>query len=251
MSPEQVRGLAADHRSDIFSFGAVLYEMLSKRRAFQGDSAPEVLTAILKEDPPELSSSDRNLPPALAHIVRRCLEKRPEDRFHSAHDLAFALEAVSASSVPAAADARRGSRWQRQSVVLLGAGLVLLSVLAIYVGRLAGNRAPVSFQRLTFRRGLVTSARPTADGGTAIYSASWEGGGPLQIYSKPMAGREAKLLDLPAADVVGVSATGEIALKRRDGEGRLLGDPRGTLARVPLAASVPRDMIESVTAADW
>ena len=116
MSPEQVRGFPADHRSDIFSLGAVLYEMLSKRRAFAGESAPEVLTAILKEDPPELASSDRNVPPALGRIVRRCLEKRPEDRFHSAHDLALALEAVSGASRgrSRARSSRRHSRFGRR-----------------------------------------------------------------------------------------------------------------------------------------
>ncbi|HUL79570.1 MAG TPA: protein kinase [Vicinamibacteria bacterium] len=249
MSPEQVRGMPADHRSDIFSFGAVLYEMLSNRRAFLGESSPEVLTAILKEDPPELSSSERNLPPALGRIVRRCLEKRPEDRFHSAHDLALALEATGGPSGPLAAAPPPGRRWPLRAA--LGVGLLTSVALGLYAGRLAWNRPPPSFHRLTFRRGIVTSARLTPDGGTVIYSAAWEGGGPLQIYSKPIAGREAKLLDLPPADVLAVSAQGEIALKRRDAATRLLDDARGTLAQVSLAGSVPRDVLENVTAADW
>ncbi len=83
MSPEQVRGLSADHRSDIFSFGAVLYEMLTGRRAFRADSAIETMSAILKEDPPELSDTNRNLPPALERIVRHCLEKSPQLRIQS------------------------------------------------------------------------------------------------------------------------------------------------------------------------
>jgi serine/threonine-protein kinase len=94
MSPEQVRGEAVDHRSDIFSFGAVLYEMLSGGRAFRRDSAVETMNAILKEDPPEILEA-RGISPAVAGLVRRCLEKRAPDRFHSAHDLALALEAVS------------------------------------------------------------------------------------------------------------------------------------------------------------
>ena len=92
MSPEQVRGDPADHRSDIFSFGAVFHEMLSGKRAFTGGTTAEVMTAILEEDPPELSKPDA--PPALERVVRRCLEKRPEERFQSARDVAFALEAV-------------------------------------------------------------------------------------------------------------------------------------------------------------
>src|SRR6266545_3294041 len=95
MSPEQVKGRSVDHRSDIFSFGAILYEMLSGRRAFHGESAPETMSAILKEDPPELSDTNKTVSPALARLVNHCLEKNPEERFHSARDLAFALESLS------------------------------------------------------------------------------------------------------------------------------------------------------------
>jgi len=97
MSPEQVRGLSADHRSDVFSFGTVLFELLSGKHPFRADTAAETMTAILREDPPELSGAVREIPPPLERIVRRCLEKRPEDRFHSAHDLALALESCSAA----------------------------------------------------------------------------------------------------------------------------------------------------------
>src|SRR3989441_6424967 len=98
MSPEQVKGRPVDHRSDIFSFGAILYEMLSGRRAFHGESAAETMSAILKEDPPDLSSTNQNISPALERLVNHCLEKSPESRFHSASDLAFALEAISGAS---------------------------------------------------------------------------------------------------------------------------------------------------------
>ena len=98
MSPEQVRGAAADHRSDIFSFGAILYEMLSGRRAFSGSSGVETMHAILKEEPPNLSLAGGAVPPALDRIVRHCLEKSPEARFQSARDLAFALEEASSGT---------------------------------------------------------------------------------------------------------------------------------------------------------
>src|SRR5882762_6395844 len=98
MSPEQLRGKGGDHRSDIFSFGAILYEMLSGRRAFHGESAVETMSAILKEDPPDLSETNRTIAPALERVVHHCLEKNPEARFHSASDLAFALEALSGAS---------------------------------------------------------------------------------------------------------------------------------------------------------
>src|ERR1041385_766972 len=98
MSPEQVRGKGVDHRSDIFSFGAILYEMLSGHRAFHGESAADTMSAILKEDPPDLSDTNQNISPALERLVNHCLEKNPEARFHSARDLAFALEAISGAS---------------------------------------------------------------------------------------------------------------------------------------------------------
>jgi serine/threonine protein kinase len=116
MSPEQVRGVAVDARSDIFSFGAILYEMLSGKRAFHGETAADTMSAILREDPAELSETNRNVSPALERIVHHCLEKSPEQRFHSASDVAFDLEHLSGISssaarvAPVAAAASRG-RW--------------------------------------------------------------------------------------------------------------------------------------------
>src|SRR5499433_63553 len=98
MSPEQVCGRPVDHRADIFSFGAILYEMLTGKRAFHRESAAETMSAILREDPPDLSESNKNVVPALEHVVRHCLEKNPEERFHSASDLAFAIKALSGTS---------------------------------------------------------------------------------------------------------------------------------------------------------
>ena len=97
MAPEQLRGKSADARSDIFSFGAILYEMLSGKRAFRGDSAADTVSAVLRDDPPDLSVTDRTISPGLERIVRHCLEKDPEQRFQSARDLAFDLEALTNS----------------------------------------------------------------------------------------------------------------------------------------------------------
>jgi serine/threonine protein kinase len=99
MAPEQLRGRPADSRSDIFSFGAILYEMLSGKRAFRGDSAADTMSAVLRDDPPDLSLTDQSISPGLERIVRHCLEKDPEQRFQSAQDLAFDLEALSSASL--------------------------------------------------------------------------------------------------------------------------------------------------------
>ena len=99
MSPEQLKGKHVDHRSDIFSFGAILYEMLSGKRAFRGDSMAETMSAILREDPPDLSETNKTVSPALERVVRHCLEKNPAERFHSARDLAFAIESLSGSAI--------------------------------------------------------------------------------------------------------------------------------------------------------
>jgi Tol biopolymer transport system component len=131
MSPEQVRGHVADHRSDIFSLGAVLYEMLTGVRAFRGESGADTMTAILSEDPAALTSAASHVPPGLSRIVERCLEKRRESRFQSAQDLAFALDAWSSrsdSTLPTRGEgARRGGRWWP----LAGVALVLASIAAI------------------------------------------------------------------------------------------------------------------------
>jgi Tol biopolymer transport system component len=142
MSPEQVRGQPADHRSDIFSFGAILYEMLSGRRAFHGDSAADTMSAILREDPPDLSLTNQNISPALDRIVRHCLEKSPERRLHSAHDLAFELESLTQTSGSAAAlPALRSGRLR---AVLIATGVLAVAAAAFLVGR---RGAPAASRR--------------------------------------------------------------------------------------------------------
>ena len=117
MSPEQVRGQAVDHRTDIFAFGAILYEMVTGRRAFQRSTSAETMTAILNDDPPAISQTGGSVPPALQRVVNRCLEKNPEQRFHSASDLAFALEALSDSGGAPALTASTLRRPQRRAVM--------------------------------------------------------------------------------------------------------------------------------------
>ena len=151
MSPEQVRGKPADHRSDIFSFGAILFEMLSGERAFRGDSAADTMSAILKEDPPELSVTNRAVSPALERIVRHCLEKAPERRLHSAHDLAFELESLTQTSGTVAATPPRRGRIAASRLATGVAGLAVI-VAAYVLGRGASARNSVSTPPRTYRQ---------------------------------------------------------------------------------------------------
>ena len=250
MSPEQVRGEPADERSDIFSLGAVLYEMLTGRRAFSRDTGAETMTAILREDPPEIEETGRQIPPAGDRIVRRCLEKRPAERFQSARDLAFALEAVSVSSIVSAPPAE-ASRSRRGGLLALAAAAgIVVGVLAAVFLQPRGNSPtgqPV-FRELTFRKGYVSSARLASDGLTVVYGTSF-GGGPITLLSTRTDSIESRELDLPPADILGISKTGTMAIllnRRRKGSWVSI----GTLARVDLAGGSPRPILENVNAGD-
>jgi serine/threonine protein kinase/Tol biopolymer transport system component len=139
MSPEQVRGDAIDYRTDIFAFGAILYEMLSGKRAFQRSTSAETMTAILNDDPPTISQTGANMPPALQRVVHRCLEKNPEQRFHSASDLAFALEALSDSGGSPAVATQAPSRRSRK-VLMWSVALIAVILLVAMMWFEIGNR---------------------------------------------------------------------------------------------------------------
>lgn len=255
MSPEQVQGLSVDHRSDVFSFGAVFYEMLSGRRAFQGNSAVETMNAILNDDPEELAPANGNVPPAVERIVRRCLEKRPQERFQSARDIAFALEALSASPGlgprPLAAPAR--SRRRVALRLVAAAGIAGAVVGAFLLGHESTNRPGPSFRRLTFRRGATWGAKFTPDGQTIVYGASWEGQ-PIRLFSTRVDSPESRPMDLPDADILAISRTGEMAILLNRPHMHMKGPPEtslGTLARLPLAGGAPREILDNVQGADW
>ena len=251
MSPEQVRGMPADQRSDIFSFGAVLYEMLSGRRAFRGDSPVETMSAIIREDPPELSESGRNLSPGLERLVRHCLEKSPAQRFQSAHDLAYDLEALSESSgatvaprALAAPVAKRRLLWPGFAALALAVGLVAGFLAS---SRFRPSKAP-TYKQLTFRRGLVGTSRFAPDGHTVLYSAAWNGERP-RIYSTRPESPESSPLALPDSTLLAVSRSGEIALALNAAKGAENAD-YSTLSRVPLSGGAPREILKGVDAAD-
>ena len=170
MSPEQVRGELPDHRSDIFSFGAMLYEMVSGHRAFKGDSPVETLSAILKHDPPLLSGTPAGISPPLANVIQHCLEKERDQRFQSARDLAFALGRLAgASSADVVAQpATRPARWRWWVLGSAAAALLIAVGGAAYRGRPVSNASPATFEQLTFRRGHIMTSRFAPDGQTVI-----------------------------------------------------------------------------------
>jgi Tol biopolymer transport system component len=248
MSPEQVRGAAVDARSDIFSFGAILFEMISGKRAFHRDTAADTMSAILKEDPAELSETNRNVSPALERIVQHCLEKNPEQRFHSARDIAFDLEhlsgitGVSGRSVAVAGSGRR-SQW----LPMVGLAVVL-GALGWWLGRSSVTAPLAEYQQITFRTGEIGNARFTPDG-SIVYSAAWDGGD-NQLYIARTDDPGARELGLKDAELLAISKGGELAIRLNTEI--LSGYARsGTLARVPLSGGTPREVLEDVQDADW
>jgi Tol biopolymer transport system component len=249
MSPEQVRGRAADHRSDLFSFGAVLYEMLAGQRAFRGDLSIETMNAILKDDPPEISAADRKFPLALERLVRRCLEKSPEDRFQSARDLAFALDALSGYSTPSAVSVVAAEGLPRKWLLPLAAGVLLLIAVGVWLLRPgAGSTALPLYHQLTFERGLIYAARFAPDGRSIYYSASWNGQ-PVQLYSTVPDSPESRSLNLVNSTLFAVSSSEmAISLGCKD---VYIGNCQGTLALVPVSGGAPREIAEGALSADW
>lgn len=205
MSPEQLKGHAIDPRSDIFAFGAILYEMLSGRRAFHGESAAETMSAILKEDPPELSDTNKSVAPALERLVSHCLEKNPEARFHSARDVAFALESISGSAaaasettigqsvVPTTSRARQWWPW-----AAVAAGLLLAAIIGwTYFGRQRTDAGPMEAMRfpIVMPEKAVIFGPPTIspDGRYVVFRLN-TGDGKELLWLRPLGSFEARPL---------------------------------------------------------
>jgi len=251
MSPEQADGKPVDSRSDVFSFGSVLYEMTTGQRAFSGGSKLSSLSAVLFKDPQPASQSAADIPPELDRIIARCLKKDPDRRWQTMADVKVALEELNddldASNFslpsPAALGVRRPQRTRLWAGLGVLAGVLLGMALAItYLQKFSRPPEPASFQRLTFRRGDVTSAK-FAPGETVVYSAEWDGA-PSTLYSAQPGNREARALALPSARVLAISQKGEMAVL-------LGGEDVGTLARVPFGGGSPREILEGVSGADW
>ncbi|HEX9162821.1 MAG TPA: protein kinase [Thermoanaerobaculia bacterium] len=223
MSPEQVRGHAIDHRSDIFSFGTLLFETLTGAPPFRRGSQVETMNAILNDDPPFRSGA---LNPALERIVAHALEKNPSQRFQSMKDVAFALETFSGSGETGVVAPSRARREKK-----------------------AAEKKPVHFTAVTFRRGFVMTARFARDG-SVVYGAAWEDK-PLELFASVPGDPHARSLRVQSADVLAVSpTTGELAISlgRRFHRGWV---STGTLARLSLGGGAPRELVEEMQDADW
>ena len=241
MAPEQARGEPADARADLFAAGAILYELLTGRRAFPGASHAERLSAVLRDTPPLDDPAIGDLAPALG----RCLERDPRRRFQSAADVAWLLE----RGAPPLAVARRRPRVTRRDLLIGG----LAGAAGLALGRLTRRSVapatPPQLRQLTFRPGRVASARFSRDGGSVLYGAAWDGG-PVSAYALRLDGGLTRPLEIPPADVLSVSSRGELAISlgRRHTDGQ---SATGRLALVPIDGGVPRPLLDDVQDCDF
>jgi Tol biopolymer transport system component len=252
MAPEQVRGRDVDSRTDIFAFGAVLYEMLTGKKAFHGDSPVETLNAILKEDPPSLFDSTRGVSPGLERLVRRCLEKRPEDRPRTAHDLAIALEAISSGSTRTwdttdvagrASRAASRRRWlERAGLVAVGAAATLAIVaLHAWLNPPADPVTP-AYRWMTFS-GRDSSPAVSPDGRTVAFASDRDG--QLRIWLKQVSGEAEAPLTTGPDDFPRFSPDGAEILFARAG-------PDGpSLYRAAVLGGAARRLVAGASEGDW
>ena len=252
MAPEQAKGLAVDERADVWAFGVVLFEMLSGKRLFAGDSVSETLAEVLKS-PIDFSQLPADTPAAVRRLLRRCLARSPKERLRAIGDARIELDELrrgQSDAEPAApANGSSALPWSRR-LVWLGLGAVLAggAVFAYYARHQPHPAIPSSFTQLSFSRGYTQSARFLPDGQTVVYSSADEGA-PLSLRSTRIDAVDSRPLDLPPSDVVGVSRAGEMAL--------LLGRHHvgswasiGTLAQVGFSGGAPREILEDVYDAD-
>jgi eukaryotic-like serine/threonine-protein kinase len=272
MSPEQVRADEVDIRTDLFSFGSVLYEMATGTLAFPGSSSGVVFEAILNRMPVPASTVNPNVPPRLEELISKSLEKDRDLRYQTAAELRGDLKrikrdidtsrvrSVSASGIsgsvpamPAVAPSSISVPARSHTLPVAAAAAVIALVAGAAIGMFVLRRPEASslpvYHPLTFRRGMVRAARFAPDGKTMIYSAAWEGK-PLQLFTTRPESPESHELEPAGADVLAVSSTGEMALSLRSHPvaGFLYA---GTLARVPLVGGAPREILENVEWADW
>src|SRR2546428_1530886 len=227
MAPEQIREQPTDHRADIFSLGCILYEMLMGQRAFDGETPVDRMTAILHSEPADLAAAVEDVIPGVSKIIRRAIEKRPEDRFESAREMSFALSLVTE---------RTGARPDT-------AAAAAASLAA------APARRAATVHRLTYRDGIVYDARFAPDGQSVYYGAAWEGRR-VELFWAHSGNPESRALGYPDAEILAIASTGEMAVSlQRHNKGGFIRS--GMLARMPLGGGAPRAVQDDVHEADW
>jgi serine/threonine protein kinase len=267
MSPEQAAGQRVDFRSDQFSFGSILYEMATGRRAFERPTKPETLAAIIREEPEPISALNSKAPSQLRWIVERCLAKEPQDRYAATEDLARELAILREHISDLSSDIgvpleppRRRPKW---GAIGLAAAL-LATLLGIYLLGRRVERSHTSsprFRQLTFRNAGISSARFAPDGQTIVYAAQWEGK-PPELFTTRLDSPETRSLGLSRAEILSISSSGQMALLLAPRSSLLFRAPHsdlsiapmrmlGVLAEAPLVGGAPRELLEDVSVADW
>ena len=225
MSPEQASGGRVDFRSDQFSFGAILYEMCTGRRAFSSKTSAETLAAVIRDDPEPIAQLNPKVPAPLRWMIARCLAKDREGRYGATRDLARDLAAL-----------------REYLPETSGSGEVA-------AGDAAAKPPETDFQRLSFQRGTILSARFAPDGRTVVYGAAFDGN-PFRLFSTRPESPESSALMLPEAEVLSISSSGLMAISLdRHWAGRFVWS--GTLAQVSILGGAPREILEDVQWADW
>jgi Tol biopolymer transport system component len=252
MSPEQLEGKQVDARSDIFSLGTVLYEMMTGSRAFQGQSQFSVASAILDKEPAPISTLQPLTPPALERTIRVCLAKDPEERWQSAGDLWKELRWIadggSQTRIPMAVTARRALRSHVAWIVAMVFAAIAAAALLL-ASRAGRGPEPLAFRQVNFRREAVFQAGFASDRETVVYSAAISGNTPQIFVVRP---------DYPEPQAIGPDGTQLLAVSSKDELAVLLSARyvgyrlfTGTLARMPLGGGAPREVQEGVRQADW